>query len=144
MKVLLMVAGADSSVDQMTGQVSIFKVLEELHVPLLPFITPPIDVVTHLEREKDEPEEDELTSRILLNDRALFTVATPVKFHGKPRTRITGKIGGLVIDQPGRLVFDVVYKGNVIGSWPVLVSGPLTPTASLAADGEKIKLATDK
>jgi hypothetical protein len=130
MNLLLLTCAETSVLDQATNRVSLFNLLEEVITPTFPIGIYSIAVFTLWEREATEPDTHaDLTVR--LNERQLMQAQLGLNFQQATRCRAIITVLGLLLNEPGILVFEITLAGQVVGSWRVPVSA--TPQAAEVA-----------
>lgn len=108
-------------IDSKTNNVSIFNILEQLNSEGFPLIIPEFSVFNFLERTSDDPSEYDLEVVITNNDVELLRGPLKVNFEDKFKNRAVISIGGLAVPNPGILRTSLLYKGQELGSWDIVV-----------------------
>lgn len=120
MKLLLHVCATSSANDRETNQVSLFNVVEEMHVPSFPIVIPSLTIVSLLKREKGDRTKQNLQVRFTLGRKVIADLPFEVDFQKGPRCRHNAEVRGLMIPSPGILKIGLRYKDKPMGSaWPI-------------------------
>ena len=131
MKLLLLVCAETSVVDQATNRASLFNLLEEVATPTFPILIYSTVVYTSWEREEADSDTQADVS-VKLNDKQLFTAQLAINFQQAMRCRSVLTALGLVLTEPGTLVFDIIFGGQVLGSYHVPVKS-ISQSSEVAA-----------
>lgn len=124
MKLGYLVCSQSAIIDQTTNQVSILRVIEQVNAATFPIVTS-LTVACHLVKEKKDADNVPVKLRFRLDGKPVVEHELQLSFQGKPRHRIALNIEQLVIERPGVLTAELVYKNHTLGSWliEVLSSG---------------------
>jgi hypothetical protein len=128
----LFVVSEGVSVDQLTNQLSLFSVLEEVRSPDFPFVLPSAAAVSLWMKEAGDDDRDfQCMLRVTLTDGSQREFTSNFRF-GARRHRVILKIQGFPLNEPGMLRFEVLLNGEYVASHEVNVlrinSGELPPT----------------
>lgn len=107
--------------DADTNLISIFNVFEELTVPAFPVALAKLSVLFILERDSSDPDQVECIAVLLNGEREINRVQITADFEDKPRTRVIIVAQGLVIENPGTLILQLIYNDHVVNNWRILV-----------------------
>jgi len=129
----LFVVSEGVSVDQLTNQLSLFSVLEEVTPPDFPFLLPSAAAVSLWMKEAGDDDRDfQCMLRVTLPDGSHREFTSNFRFRAR-RHRVILKIQGLPLNEPGMLRFEVLLNGEYAASHEVDVlrinSAELPPTA---------------
>lgn len=102
------------TIDQMTNLVSVYNIMEEITSKGYPSATPYLAMYHVLTKDKDDPREIDCKVRITNNTEVVFESPTRVNFLDQQRARIIGKVGGLIIPNPGSLFVELLYGEDVL------------------------------
>ena len=120
------------SVDQTTNQVSIFNIIEDIHVPEFPAVLPQVAAVCAWNMPGTEMGQDfQATFRIVVpgaerRDHAMNFTAV------HPRQRMIVRVVGVPLGAPGQLLFEVLLNGQHQASHTVNITvapGMVVPVA---------------
>ena len=100
------------SVDQMTNNTSIFEILEQIHGKSFPIrIEECVATSLWLAEPGDDVSDFQFKLRVTLPNGAAHEI--PTNFTLKtPRHRLIQRIGGLVVEQAGKVRFEATLNGN--------------------------------
>ena len=129
----LFVVSEGVSVDQLTNQLSLFSVLEEVRSPDFPFVLPSAAAVSLWMKEAGDNDRDfQCMLRVTLTDGSQREFTSNFRFRAR-RHRVILKIQGLPLNEPGMLRFEVLLNAEYVASHEVDVlrinSAELPPTA---------------
>ena len=129
----LFVVSEGVSVDQLTNQLSLFSVLEEVRSPDFPFVLPSAAAVSLWMKEAGDNDRDfQCMLRVTLTDGSRREFTSNFRFRAR-RHRVILKIQGLPLNEPGMLRFEVLLNAEYVASHEVDVlrinSAELPPTA---------------
>jgi hypothetical protein len=121
------------SVDQLTNQLSLFSVLEEVRSPDFPFVLPSAAAVSLWMKEAGDDDRDfQCLLRVTLTDGSQREFTSNFRFSAR-RHRVILKIQGFPLNEPGVLRFEMLLNGEYAASHEVDVlrvnSSELPPTA---------------
>jgi hypothetical protein len=120
MRLLLLTCAETCVLDQLTNRASLFNLLEEIVTPTFPVALYSAAIFSLWERDESEPDaEARLT--VKLNTHELMQAPMALAFQGKLRCRVLLTVHGLVVSEPGNLVFEVASGGSVVGTWTALI-----------------------
>jgi hypothetical protein len=101
----------DAVIDQRTNNVSIFNVLEQINVSTLPITLPKIAAVTLWEAQEGDAEND-FQAKLLVHMPRGQTHEVASNFNmRRDRHRIIQYLGGLAIQESGRIRFEMLLNG---------------------------------
>jgi hypothetical protein len=129
----LFVVSEGVSLDQLTNQLSLFSVLEEVRSPDFPFVLPSAAAVSLWMKEAGDDDRDfQCMLRVTLTDGSQREFTSNFRFRAR-RHRVILKIQGFPLNEPGMLRFEVLLNGEYAASHEVDVlrinSAELPPTA---------------
>lgn len=107
--------------DKHTGQLSIINIIDTIKSPGLPLMLPEVCLVLVSEKEKGDPKEIELELFLKLNSKLLGSRKIKIDYIDKNFNNCIFTIGGLVIDQVGKLIFVVKRDNKQIAKHECLV-----------------------
>lgn len=120
---LIFVAGAQSSsVDNQTGRLSLFHILEQVQVTAFPSSLS-LTLVGVFAKDADEPDDQSVRLKVELGDTVVFDSPVAISFRGKLRNRVLTAMNGLGVPGPGALSFSFLSEsGRPLGAaWVVAV-----------------------
>lgn len=126
MKYLL--CAESSSLDQRRNSLSAFHILDNLYVPLFPFVIQRLSILAAAERTSDEPSLIQASLLVTLGGSKIFEGAIALNFAQRLLMRTIIEIGGLLIQQPGELKFALLRGTQEIYSYSVPVERMDGPT----------------
>ena len=129
MRLILFCCSESTAVDTNSQRLSVFNFSDSFQSPTFPVVVPSMSVVAWMEREADEPETLELTTRLLLNKRKIADLPITFRFQDKLRARTIANIGGLIIEAPGILETQLRFGRKKLGTWTILVQPANNPPA---------------
>src|SRR5882762_425889 len=94
-----------AAIDSRRNTLSIFHIVENMYVPIFPFLMQRISVLASLERTPDEPSLIEASLTATQSASEIFSGPLSLNFAHQLATRAVVEVGGVVIPQPGRLTF---------------------------------------
>ena len=109
-----------ATIDRATNRISLFNLMDEIAVPAFPVMIPTMAVANMISRDAGE-EAVPVRLRITLNEQNLLLTDIQLDFQGHLRTRGVVMIQGLIIQQPGNCVVDILFGDNVAGTWTIPV-----------------------
>ena len=126
-KCKLMLCAQAMIVDALSNSISIFSVIEEMHLPSTPGVLVHLNTLCMLERDPDDeshPADIYVEFGMIGSDMQRFPLE--VNFEDKFMTRSISKIQGISIPAPGQLRVALVRDQNVLSSWdiPIIVDSP--------------------
>ncbi len=101
-----------------TNTVSLISLIEQLHSPMFPLFLHKVGVLISLIREDADPDQVQMTMRLLIDDREVFTNNFPLSFQGRRQTRAILRFNGIIIPNPGQGRIEFRIGTEVVGSWP--------------------------
>jgi hypothetical protein len=120
MRLLLLTCAETTVIDQATNRASLVNLFEEVVTPAFPIRVYSIMLFTMWEREPAEADtQAQITVR--LNDRQLLQSPLALNFQQTMRCRAILTMLGLVLNEPGILVFEAALAEQIVGSWQVPV-----------------------
>jgi hypothetical protein len=124
MELLLFACTESAAIDAGTNRLSLFHVLEELHVTAFPISIPIMCVVVLLERLPIEPAQNTILFELKLDGNPAPLIVAPINinFQSHLRARAVGQIQGLTIPAPGTLRATIGLNQVQLGSWKIEVS----------------------
>jgi hypothetical protein len=110
-----------ASVDQFSNQVTAFQIIEDMTLPSFPMLIPKFAAVASLVKADDDPDEQVLAFRILLNGEEIVSQEIHPLFRGKEKTssRVVFNFGGLPLMAPGVLEARIEKDNHVLASYSV-------------------------
>lgn len=128
MQITWVIVAKDSVIDRDTGELSLFGIIPGL-VPIgLPLFIPQVAVAAYIRRAKGEPETVQATLTIYLQGNELFKMPVNVDFQGRMGSYIVSTLRGLLVSEPGTLIFEYSATGIATQTCEVDVDAPF-PTA---------------
>ena len=101
-----------------TNTVSLISLIEQLHSPAFPLFLHKVGALISLLREEGDPDNVQLTMRMLIDDREVFRNNVQVGFQGRRQTRAIFRFNGIIIPNPGHGRIEFRIEERVVGSWP--------------------------
>lgn len=117
-----------SALDQRRNTLSAFHILDNLSVPLFPFVIQRISILASSVRTNDEPSLIQARLSVTLGTSRIFEGAVALNFAQRLMMRTIIEIGGLLINQPGQLKFSLLRGAEEISSYSVPVESMEGPT----------------
>jgi hypothetical protein len=106
--------------DIQNGSLSIFEVIEEVQAAGFPLLIQRAAFVVRLQRDPGaDPQQVELTMRLLLDEEELAQGTIRTDFRDKAIANLVTRLEGLVVTRPGVLSFRMTYAGNEIARYQV-------------------------
>lgn len=102
--------------DIQTNAISVFNIFEEVNAQGFPVFIPKIFFFCLLERKNDEPEKSDFKVKVINNKQILAEVNLPADFQNKLRNRLIVEFGGLALNEPGELLFNLYSGKKVVGA----------------------------
>jgi hypothetical protein len=121
MKCPFFVCSESSAIDAQTGRVSIFHILEDLHVVSAPFIIHSLAVVAFLSKEDHDDDVSEGKIEISIADRIISTFQVSINFQGQLRHRSLSLIQGTIVTAFGVLLLKLTIKDVELARWSVSI-----------------------
>lgn len=117
----LIVVAEDAVTDGERNSVSLFNVIEGGQSPGFPLVFARLVVVAITERDiESDPNEVDLRVRIgVAGGKKLSDVTTRISYQGRERNRLTVRVNGLVIAEPGRVHFDIYHDKRRLGRYSI-------------------------
>jgi len=107
--------------DTQTNKISAINIIEELASPGFPLFMAGLNVLTFLEREKDDEQTINFLLKLRLNEDELAGLEVDADFQGKLRNRNIVTVSGLVLPNPGILKAVLFHNDKEFASHEVLV-----------------------
>lgn len=120
MRVVLLTCAVSAIVDEITKNLSVISVVEQLNFIQFPAAVP-MTVVASIEREGDDPDIVEVRVRFDLDDETLMDQPAHINFQGQSSTRLIAHIGGLLIPRAGTLTCRLLHKNRKLEAWEIRV-----------------------
>jgi hypothetical protein len=117
-----------SALDQRRNTLCAFHILDNLYVPLFPFVIQRISILASAGRSTEEPSLIQARLVVTLGESKIFECPVALNFAQRSMMRTIIEIGGLLIPQPGRLKFAVFRETEEISSYSVPVERIQGPT----------------
>lgn len=128
MEVILLVCAQSAVIDQQTNALSIFNIVQELSSPSFPFAIGGFTVSTIFTRDNTEIEDPtDVRLKIHLQGKQIVDFELVLKFQGRTGLRHVGNFQGLLLTEPGNLIFSIHQGEREMGHWTVLVQHIGTP-----------------
>jgi len=106
--------------DAETGAISIYSIIEEIQSAAFPFMFPEVSFFAYILRQKDDPPVINSDFTMRINDEKLVELPMKLDFSDKMANRVTVRIGGLGIPNPGLLRSELVAKdGSILAACDV-------------------------
>jgi hypothetical protein len=120
MKLRFLVCAAAAIIDEVTKNISITSILEQLTAPTFP-IAVPITVVANFVKTAAEPDiaDIRLSFKIKGNPDPIWDHPVTLQFQGQLTTRLIVQVNPLIVPQRGRLIAEVKMKTATLGSWTI-------------------------
>jgi hypothetical protein len=115
-------------VDQLTNNLSVFNILDELHFQTLPAILPKMVIISVLDRDQDDPAKYEARLKIDLAGLKVMEMPIEYNFQNRSRTRNMITMGGLPITSPGVMEIHLDKDDVKLASYTIYIAVPLAPT----------------
>lgn len=119
MKTIFASVSESSSLDLQTGRLSIFHILEDLHISSFPAFVPSICLSAVCEREQDEPSTVTVDIVVLLGGLQIAHIPSRIDFHNQRKARAISYIQGLAINRPADLEISVNFGQQTLFTWKV-------------------------
>jgi len=109
--------------NQLTNNVSISEILEELNSEKLPasFNEPSVFIIL-FKREHSDPEKSKFIIKISNNKHKIYDQEVPMDFQGKFRLRNEIHFNNFPILEHGLLLFEVFHNNKLLTSYPVEIN----------------------
>lgn len=113
----LMLVAERVIIDTESNRLTIFNLLEDLNVNQFPLFIPSLNVLNML--SKDDGDETILQCKLVLklNDEELLNQPITLNFQNNRRNRSIVRIGGLMIPQSGKLLFEFYQNENLLATF---------------------------
>jgi hypothetical protein len=125
-----MVVSEGVSRDAETNTMSIFHIIENINSPSFPLFIQKLVVLNLFERLSVDPPIFDSTVRVLINELQLHEVPIRINFEDKLKSRAILTVGGLVIPNPGTLIFNFVHDTRTIAQYKIEVINTGQPTTT--------------
>lgn len=108
--------------DARSNTLSAFNIIEELQSAAFPMFFPRLHVLAYVSREAEDPAQIQITLNVVMGNAVLNAFPLTVAFGELFRHRLLSEINGLPIPTPGSLKFQLMYNGQELNSWDVIVT----------------------
>ena len=112
MKLVFAVLAQSVSLDQMTGRLSLFNLIEGIQSPRFPTVLAEIVFVAVLRREAADQNRFDATLTVRVGQTTIGLANIAVDFQDKQNTRLIGNFQGLPVLTPGTLEFSLAIPNN--------------------------------
>lgn len=105
---------------------SAFHILDNLVVPLFPYLLPRVCLLAAFQRAQEDPSMTSLTLVVTLGEVKIYSGPFVVNFAQQLQTRTLFEMGGLPIPSPGKLLFSLGRDADAavaepLASWSLLI-----------------------
>lgn len=140
-KMKLLVVAEDAVTDGERNIVSLFNVIEGGQSAGFPLVIARLVVVAITERDvESDPNEVDLRLRIgVAGGKKLSDVTTRISYQGRKRNRLTVRVNGLVIAEPGRVHFDIYHDKRRLDRYSIEVEHLDKPQIKVESEAPKKK-----
>lgn len=97
--------------DATDNRISAIDMFDDTVIQGFPIVFPRTSILWLLERSQEDSAQTQGTLSVSLNNAVLQDIPVNINFQDKMRTRAIVLIGGLVLQNPGRLAFGVRREG---------------------------------
>jgi hypothetical protein len=112
MKLVFAVLAQSVSLDQMTGRLSLFNLVEGIQAARFPTVLAEIAFVAVLRREAADQNRADATLTVRIGETIIGLANIAVDFQDKQSTRLIGNFQGLPVLTPGMLEFSLAIPNN--------------------------------
>lgn len=116
MKVSLFCCAAGSSVDKLSGKLSIFNIITDVGVKSLPLFFPKVAIVGVLHRESTDTSNSILLTGDL-NGTILFSHSVRIEFDSSRTNLLSVNLTGLKVEEPGMVEVKMVSSDRIIATY---------------------------
>jgi hypothetical protein len=120
--------------DATSNSISVFNILEGVSGNGFPLLVQRTAFLTVWERERVDPQDYAGRFAVSLGGTELIARNVSVNFRDKLRNRSILTVNGLVIPQPGTLVFSLTISSDVVARYAVEVSATILATDEAEVD----------
>ena len=112
MKLVFAVLAQSVSLDQMTGRLSLFNLVEGIQAPRFPTVLGELVFVAVLRREAADQNRFDATLTVRIGQTTIGLANIAVDFQDKQNTRLIGNFQGLPVLTAGTLEFSLAIPNN--------------------------------
>ena len=108
--------------DAETNTISLISIIEQLNSPAFPLFLHKVGALIVLIRDEGDPDQTQMTMRLLIEEREVFSNNVQVGFQGRSQTRAIFRFNGIIIPNPGQARIEFTIDEQVVGSWPFVIN----------------------
>ncbi len=123
-KVKLLLCAEGVVIDQKSNNVSIFNILEQINVEMLPAIIPKMVILSVLEKDESDDIEWKGEYSISIDGKEMGRKLLKHNFRGFLRSRNIMVVAGLPLPKPGTLEIALLKEEKKLASYTIEISAP--------------------